>query len=152
MPSSELLGLQDESDARRSDCRFHLFRLMANHHKNPLGRRQLERRVYDVFDESLAACAVQHFGLARFHPGAEASGQDDDSHGSLHHETYYAVCASAIRRRRPSCASLTTTPAVAAGSWRTRSALPARLPAMTFKPILKSSSMSFSTGSAASFA
>ena len=43
-----LLLLLDESDSRRGDGLAHLVGLVAHHHENPLGRRQLQGRVHHV--------------------------------------------------------------------------------------------------------
>ena len=83
-----------------------------------------ERGIDDVLEQRLSAGAVQHFGVAALHAGAESGGEDHDGYGLVHY-FYYAFL-----RRRPSCASLTTTAAVAAGSWRTLSVWLERLPAI----------------------
>ena len=146
MSGALLLGLLDEPDAGRGNGALHLFSLVTHHDKDALRRRQRERRIHHVPDQRLAARPVEHLGLARFHPRAEAGGKNHHGNWGLHPFHYVRVRPRCL----PSCASFTTTSAVAAESWRTLPVSLASLAPKTFTPILKIVARSFSTCRAAS--
>jgi hypothetical protein len=56
--------------------RPHLVRLMADHYRNVIGWRDLGCGAHHMFNERQATGAVQHLGAFRFHPCAQACGQD----------------------------------------------------------------------------
>ncbi len=142
--SALLLGLLDKADSRRGRGLAHFFRLVADDDEDALRGREFERGIDDVLQQGLAAGLVQHFGVAALHACTESGGEDDNGE-RLGHLFHYACL-----RRRPSCASFTTTAAVAAESWRTLLLCSARFPAITLRPSLTRASTSFSTGRASS--
>ena len=84
MARTLLLLLFDEPDSRRRHGPAHFLSLVAHDHENPFGRRQLQGGVHHVFHQRLAARAVQHLGLPRFHAGSESCRQNDHCKGNLH--------------------------------------------------------------------
>ena len=141
-----LFRLLDEADAGAGHGLAHLFGLVPHHGEDALRRREFERGIDDVLEQSLSSGLVQHLGLTALHAGAESGGEDHDGYGLVHYYYY------AFLRRRPSWASFITTAAVASGSWRIFSVWLERLPATTFSPIFMRASISFSTGRAACLA
>jgi hypothetical protein len=77
---------------------------------------------------ALAAGAVQHLGLARFHARAEPGGENHNCHGNPH-QLYYLPASAFLRQFHHHRGG-------GAGSCRTLPVCCARLPAITFSPIL----------------
>ena len=79
----------------------HFLGLVAHHHENALRRSQLERGFHHVLHQRLAAGAVQHFGLARFHAGAQTRGQNHDGNGRSirwHHVSSVLAAPALLRQ------------------------------------------------------
>src|SRR2546425_13333593 len=95
-----------------------------------------------MLDQRLAAGPVEHFRSRRFHPRAEAGGEDDDCQFRFHHD----FSKSLSRRCLPSSASCSATAATACGLCLTVADSCSSSRATTSSPRLLSASKSTSTG------